>query len=888
MKNWLIVIFFLIVIPVSAQDIEIYKTDDFTIFNNRVEQSHYKAEALSDRRIVSDYKSPDIKDLNTTVQFKFSINSRDNEMISGSDHLVTLMPVGGICTTGPVVFGERFIDTINQALVLPENTLWNIKLDMRKVMKALTINGYFVLFNGQKVFKDDFKGVYIAGGSAPLSWDFENLYTNPDFELKDPDGDGIFETTIILNPHNEEPAIKEWELSTDISDFPQFKSEQLLANALYNMSLEEMINDIRTDGAFMAGKQWDGVWTRDISYAIQLSMAMVNPEASKKSLMYKVKNKRIIQDTGTGGSWPISIDRVVWGLAAWEVYNVTGDRNWLEQSFEILRNSWEDDREMAFDPNTGLYYGESSFLDWREQTYPKWMEPVDIYQSFNLGTNAVYHQATNILAEMAGLLGLPGSEYEEAAKQLSLSINKYLWLSEKHYYAQYIYGDVNKIASPRSESLGEALSILSGIASQETADKMTASVPVTAFGITCIYPQIPQIAPYHNNAVWPFVQAYWALASAKAGNEEAVLQSIAAIYRPAGLFLTNKENFVASNGDYKRTAINSDRQLWSVAANLAIVYKLYFGMSFTPEGIYFKPFVPEGINGKKELTGFQYRNAILDVLVYGEGNRTKSFLIDGVNAQRAFIDSEITGRHKIEIYLESGNEVSKKVNLKQVIYSLPVPNYSVSEDSLIISKCAEASKYVVYRNGSIWAEGSKLSYLLPSDSLYTAYMVVAIDSSGYSSFSGKPLIRYFPSMEKILEAEFFAVKSELPYNGYSGSGFVELTSDKNTRLTFITELDEAGSYVLYFRYSNGSGPVNTDNKCAIRTLMVDGKEVGPIVMPQRGNEEWSNWGDSNFLTMQLSAGRHDFSVEYVLPQNQNMNGETNKAMLDALSIIRLK
>jgi hypothetical protein len=166
-------------------------------------------------------------------------------------------------------------------------------------------------------------------------------------------------------------------------------------------------------------------------------------------------------------------------------------------------------------------------------------------------------------------------------------------------------------------------------------------------------------------------------------------------------------------------------------------------------------------------------------------------------------------------------------------------------------------------------------------------MVVAIDSLEYTSFSGKPIVRYDTEMEQIIEAESFAEKAALQYNGYSGSGFVELTTDKNIHLTFNTELYESGRYIFRFRYSNGSGPVNTNNKCAIRTLMVDGTEVGPIVMPQRGNEEWSNWGYSNSLTMQLSAGRHNFSIEYILPQNQNMNGETNKAMLDAFSIVRL-
>ncbi|HAQ19743.1 MAG TPA: hypothetical protein DCR40_11000 [Prolixibacteraceae bacterium] len=46
--------------------------------------------------------------------------------------------------------------------------------------------------------------------------------------------------------------------------------------------------------------------------------------------MKKVKNGHIIQDTGTGGAWPVSSNRVVWAMAAWEIYTYTGDRNWLE------------------------------------------------------------------------------------------------------------------------------------------------------------------------------------------------------------------------------------------------------------------------------------------------------------------------------------------------------------------------------------------------------------------------------------------------------------------------------------------------------------------------------------------------------------------------------
>ena len=88
----------------------------------------------------------------------------------------------------------------------------------------------------------------------------------------------------------------------------------------------------------MAGAKWDGVWTRDISYSILLALAAIEPQIARTSLLRKVERGRIIQDTGTGGSWPCSTDRMTWALAAWEIYLSTGDRDdWLAQSFEIIR-----------------------------------------------------------------------------------------------------------------------------------------------------------------------------------------------------------------------------------------------------------------------------------------------------------------------------------------------------------------------------------------------------------------------------------------------------------------------------------------------------------------------------------------------------------------------
>ena len=109
---------------------------------------------------------------------------------------------------------------------------------------------------------------------------------------------------------------RRWKLQTDVSRYPQFQSSYPIVDAVYNLSLEELKKDIRPDRTFMAGAKWEGVWTRDISYSILLALVAVEPEVAKASLLRKVKNGRIIQDTGSGGSWPVSSDRLTWALAA--------------------------------------------------------------------------------------------------------------------------------------------------------------------------------------------------------------------------------------------------------------------------------------------------------------------------------------------------------------------------------------------------------------------------------------------------------------------------------------------------------------------------------------------------------------------------------------------
>ena len=870
-----------------GQDKPVYTSKAYSVYPDRVVQGKYTAKAISATQLQSDYRSPANLYKSPVVDFKFSINGKDNEMPSGNDHHFVCLTQSN--ETPVIKFGETYADhkTVPANSFLKPSTQFKIRVDMRAVLKAFKDQGFFTCFNGEKIYKSDFKGVFVAGNAAPLIWDFNNLGNHPELELKDPDGDGIYETTLVLNkPSDENKIASSWKLSRDVSAFPQYHSDYKISDAIYNLGLEEMQRAVEPDSTFRTGKEWGGVWTRDISYSIILSMSVLQPKVAIYSLMRKVKNGRIIQDTGTGGAYPVSSDRMIWAVAAWEVYKVTGDKEWLEKAYKIIKQSAADDAANVYDNETGLVRGESSFLDWREETYPRWMQPADIYESECLGTSVVHFEVNKVLASMAGLLGDKDAAwgYTKRAATIKQGLQNNLWLPAKGYYGQYLYGRNFKSASPRSEALGEALAVFFDATNVQQQQSVISNTPVNDFGIPCIYPQIPGILPYHNKAVWPFVETYWALASAKSGNETSLIRAISAIYRPAAMFLTNKENFVVGDGDYAGTQINSSNMLWSLSGNIALVYKVLFGIHYNENSLQFKPFVPKSLGGVRTLTHYKYRNAWLNISMQGFGNQVKNITLDGKVIGNGIVPATLSGEHSVKIVL-ANNVLAGKSNLVPDYTAPETPVVAYKDGKLNWAKIPGVNAYYLFKNGKKLAAIKASTYSPPANE-YAEYQVAAVDAKGVASFNSEPVEVIPPNAVTVIETETDAPKSDLSYQGFSGDGFVEISKTKNTQIEIPVNITNDGLYSIDFRYANGNGPINTENKCAIRTLNVDGTFAGTEVFPQRGKGEWSAWGFSNPVKIKLTKGKHVVTLQFT-PANENMNGEINQAMIDYLRLVRV-
>ena len=658
-----------------------------------------------------------------------------------------------------------------------------------------------------------------------------------------------------------------WEKKNDLSTYPTLETPYLIEETAYNIGVDESVNAVEPDGTLRTGTEWGGVWTRDVSYSIIHSMSFIQTEAAKTSLMCKVNSKgEIVQDTGTGGAWPCSTDREIWVGAAWEIYKVTGDMEWLKTVYPIAKKSLEVDMRTVFESQTNLVRGESSFIDWREQSYPTWMEPADIYDTKCLGTNMVFYIALTSAAEMGRILGdeATAQNFEEMAAKIKEGINEHLWMDEEGYYAQYLGGRADDLLYTKSETLGEALAILYGVAEGDRATRLSESLPIVDYGAPVFWPWIADQPPYHNQAVWPWVQAYWIHACAKVGNEHGVLHGVGAVWRAVMMYATNKENYVADTGNWRGTQINSSNMLWCLAGNISITFKLLMGMEFGADQLNFAPVVPENLKAERTVRNFRYRNATLDVTVSGYGDTIKSFKLDGVKMSEAVVPGNLEGHHTVEIEMSNSFKNDLSVNYQPACWAPLMPVVTMAEGKLSWEPVEGAVIYNVYAGGELVA-GATSTEIIIEPEWKGDIQVVAVAEDGTPSFPSAP----------INISEKISVK--LPET--------MLRKSAGTEFNVTVNVPEDGQWALTWNYANGTGPVSTDNNCGIRMLYVDGVKAGINIFPHRGTDDWNNWGWTIPEELSLSKGNHVFTLK-MESDADNMDFHINDFKIRELRLIR--
>lgn len=715
---------------------------------------------------------------------------------------------------------------------------------------------------------------------------------------------------------------------------PTIATRSDLFDALYQLALDEAeegsVSSI-ADGAFRngapvscgpsgcfeTGRNWTYVWTRDTAYAADLGLGWVDPKRAASSLDFKLSTTRdgsgleIVQDTGTGGSWPVSTDRAVWALGAREILlHLTGEARvaFRSRALAAIIATDERDRAVVFDERDGLYRGEQSFLDWRDQSYPAWTVPdlVAIATSKALSTNLTHLALLRTGAELAAetMDAKTRATFDVRAEALAKAIRGRFWLPEDEQFSTYLTTDRDPAPARRFDLLGTSLAVLLEVGTPAEGAAAIASYPTFPKGPPVLFPE-QQLTPiYHNRAIWPFVTAYWTRAAKKVGNGAAFESGVRSLVRGAALFLSNMENLElvtgkpwVADGAYSGPVVNSQRQIWSVAGYIGMVNRELFGVEATAEGARIAPFVTKalrrtmfGAADRLVLNDLPLRDKKLSVVVRlpeataGEGAyQVRRVVVNGVPVDGGVVpESALYARNLIEVELEDATLPASSVRTItelsswRVLYAPKTPALSapkVANGKLVLSldRVGEAAADVVfdlYRDGKRVAHalaGSTTEWTDPDTTgestpgrCYTAELTYP--STGNVSQRARPSCFWGAGDTRVstIASSSFEIVGGIRTEAY-GRSFSQEWGDAGHSITTSFTAARTGEHLVEATYGNGAGGLTTGITCAVKRLVVeelpDGGPVatGYLVMPQRA--DWGSWGSSSSVRAPLQAGK---------------------------------
>ena len=601
---------------------------------------------------------------------------------------------------------------------------------------------------------------------------------------------------------------------------PEYKSAQPLIDALYNMSVERIADAIDNNGRFNV--------THNISRlycSILLSLACLKPHQSMATLRTLVDRDSIIMQRE--GQWPVVSDHIGWATAAWEVYKTTGDRKWLAYSKHVIEKTLNINRNVLLDNGTGLIHGAgyttSRPLGVRRMT---WMRYNDLFACMSLGNNILTSHAYAILGEMCDELGIENT-YDDDAQHLKDAINQHLWDEDKGFYSSFLYGMAFMRQSPTTDNTSQAMSVLWGIADDDRAENLIANTPVSDKGVNVTYPTNNPLEPYFANSSWATTQALWNMAAAYTGNENALRRGLGALYRAQALY--------QSRGIHLKD-INID-ELGTSASNVAMILRVFLGMSFKPEGIEFEPMVPDGMPGKKTFNGLNYRKAVLDFTIEGIGNDIASITDNGNPLESAFLPSDIVGHHHIIITLKQNKRKTQKVTIHRNEITLPLtPTVVWSNDTGRIVDFVPGTPYRLSMNGELSNLNDSV-FVLPETEGYTEFSV-EVAGSYLNGFMSKPLL----SFHLTPQVAFFP------------------NVEGDTAVVNVS-VARGGDYLLDIGYR----PTGTLD---VRKVMANGHPMGTLILARGNQAEGDELAYSNMVRVKLLKGDNVITVSQLrLPKS---------------------
>ena len=740
-----------------------------------------------------------------------------------------------------------------------------------------------------------------APGSTALQWRTEHVAVARSAAGGEPRNYRISKTSNGVAGASREVA--------EHSGRPYVRTGNDLFDSLFAMALDDAdldrVSQIRDDAfdfgkpiaceCFETGEKWHYVWTRDIAYSVDLGLAALDPQRSLNSLMFKTSGVRaellsqgvkpmraVAQDTGSGGSWPVSTDRVAWIMAATDVLEylpAAQRRTTAGRLFAIARDTVEQDRRFVFDRDAGLYRGETSFLDWREQNYPAWTrDDVGVIAAgYALSTNTLHIvalRATAALAKESGAGRAAENRYLQWAQALQMSVNARFWDERTGLYSSYLSPEPNSVRSASYDLLGLALVIIHGIADDARAHSILQRYPIGAGGPPVLWPQQPDIAIYHNRAIWPFVTAY-ALRAAKAiRHAEFAAELVQSLIRGSAVSLSNMENFEFETLATAGPVINSPRQLWSVAGYLSMVIDTLWGIHVRDGRLSVDAWLPgpmaeQLFRGQRALSlhGFSVGGKMLNVTLNlprswpanasleAETLSLNGLRIDSVEIAR--LASGGSSTNELSVAMRVAPDPPRAMT--RIDFARPRAVFAPHSPELAAAHLDNGSVQLawngrepdaavrIYRNGAVLADR------VPA-AAYRDGPVRGREAACYlltQQIGGAGLESLWSRESCVSDPKNIALRSPdaRALTRADGTAFYSDWGAAGQTLESSFSAAEPGAYRLQIKYANFQGPINTGITAAVKKVDVrcgDGPaQTGSLVMPHMSAQ--SAWAVSSVI-----------------------------------------
>ncbi len=427
--------------------------------------------------------------------------------------------------------------------------------------------------------------------------------------------------------------------------------------------------------------------------------------------------------------------------------------------------------------------------------------------------------------------------------------------------------------------------------------------PVGPHGPPVVWPQERTVPIYHNQAIWPFVTAYWLKAARQAHCPRAVDEGIQSLMHGAAFNLSNMENFdfvtgrpEVKGGVLSGPVINSRRQLWSVAGYLSMVQDVVFGLETSWEGIRFRPFITARLRNETfassqliELRDYAYRGTRNRVRVHlppanPQAHGTcdiQNMELNGMPLGEGFVAAEsLQSANAWDVYLRAPGTSQDgpsprrvEVSSERALFGPMPPDWDEAQQPAVTLSNGrpvlhyrhdDVSNVVfnIYCNGRLCAKGVRQTEWVDAASAdfndrVNYYAVGAVDPQTGNSSHLTPSRRYeADDCQQVIQAK------DMQNRGgtlVADNHFESWGQPGHELAVRSFRVKRSGSYLLRAKFSNGSGPVNTGITCAVKKLEIQkagsdqGIAAGYLVMPQSG--DWNRWDMSSPVHADLAAGQ---------------------------------